>query len=156
MSVTRKSLWMLGLTFVAYGLLVAPNEGEFWPFSIYPMFSQGGNPWSRAVVQEIDDMPVSWDTLTVNDLPGRSFPLIEHGVDPIDLANFVSKTRVWDDARAGGLQYMFRPQLDDQRTLLVLRVNGRLATADSIDVSFVPYAAISSDETRLNPVLLRH
>lgn len=33
---------------VVYGLLVAIHLGEFWPFSIYPMFSQTGNPWTGA------------------------------------------------------------------------------------------------------------
>src|SRR5690606_30809333 len=87
---------VLLFSLAAYALLVGANEGEFWPFSIYPMFSQGGIPWSRAVVRDVSSEPVrSWSTVQASDLPGEAYPLLEHGVDPIDLANFVSKSRVW-------------------------------------------------------------
>jgi len=148
-------MWMRGLTFVVYGLLVATNEGEFWPFSIYPMFSQGGNSWSRTIVQEVDFVPARWDTLTTSSLPGRAFPLLDHGIDPIDLANFVSKTTVWDEPRAAALQRMFAPELDDQRRLLIFRVTGRLVESDSIAISFIPYAVVSAEGAMLNPALPR-
>ena len=153
MSPARTSAIILLTSFVVYGLLVSTNEGEFWPFSIYPMFSQGGNDWSRALVREVEADHADWDTLAVRSLPGKPFPLLQHGIDPIDLANFVSKTRVWNDARVDGLRRMFGEDLDRPGGLLVLRVNGRMTTPDSIGVEAVPYALLTSSGAELNPVL---
>lgn len=153
----RRSAVTLGSTFFVYVVLVATNLGEFWPFSIYPMFSQGGIPWSRAVVREIprDDPALGWESRTVSQLPGEPYPLLEHGVDPIDLANFVSKTRIWDERRVHGLRKMFGEGEIARRDLLVMRVDGRIVDDDSVSVSFVPYALMTADSTALNSSLPR-
>lgn len=134
-------------------MLVATNEGEFWPFSIYPMFSQAGNSWSRSIVRIEDPDAVTWDTLNVTDLPGNPYPLLEHGVDPIDLANFVSKTRHWDESRLRGLRRMFRIDESDVPPIVVYRVTGHITDGDSVQVVFIPYVALGSTTTRLNPSL---
>lgn len=141
-------------TLLVYGLLVATHEGEFWPFSIYPMFSQAGNPWSRAVVREVSPTEaVPWTSVSSFDaLPGSPFPLAEHGIDPIDLANFVSKTQTWDADRLNGLRTMFYDRVD-QQGLLVVRVNGRLAGQDTVALEYVPYVLMRTDTTALNPSL---
>jgi len=141
-------------TLLVYGLLVATHEGEFWPFSIYPMFSQAGNPWSRAVVREVPDAAaVPWTTVSSFEaLPGTPFPLAEYGIDPIDLANFVSKTETWDVDRLDGLRTMFYDRVD-QQDLLVVRVNGRLAGQDTVALEYVPYVLMRTDTTALNPSL---
>ena len=151
----RAKRWLL-ISFVVYGVLVATHLGEFWPFSIYPMFSQGGNPWSRAIVRDVTAEPdsVAWDTLPLHDLPGDPFPVLAHGIDPIDLANFVSKTKTWNANRAAGLQQMFYDNTTDRR-LLVLRVTGTLDDRDSVQVAFIPYALLAGEEIYLNPQLPR-
>ena len=150
---TRARTLLLG-TLLAYGLLVATHKGEFWPFSIYPMFSQAGNPWSRAVVREVSETTaVPWNTVSSFDaLPGTPFPLAEHGIDPIDLANFVSKTETWDANRLNGLRTMFYDRVD-QQDLLVVRVNGRLVGQDTVALEYVPYVLMRTDTTALNPRL---
>ncbi len=153
MSNQKKAAWLLIVTFVAYGVLVASNEGEFWPFSIYPMFSQAGNPWSRAIVVELEDETVRWDRVRTHNLPGRPYALLEHGIDPIDLSNFVSKTRAWDVDRVAGLHRMFGYRGGDYGDLVVMRVNGRLMEDDSVDLTFVPYAVLSDTGVEINPVL---
>lgn len=141
------------VTFLVYAMLVAAHLGEFWPFSIYPMFSKGGNPWSRSVVRVVDtDSLANWQSYSANDLPGIAYPLLEHGVDPIDLSNFVSKTKTWSLERVEGLRDMFYADNLDQ-TLLVMRVNGRITEADSVVVEFVPYALINRSGASLNPGL---
>lgn len=142
-------------TLLVYVLLVATHAGEFWPFSIYPMFSQAGHPWSRAVVRDVSDVdPVAWDTLSAPDaLPGTPFPLAKHGIDPIDLANFVSKTTAWNAARISGLRTMFYDQVSE-RDLLVMRVNGRLVGSDSVAVAFIPYVLVRADTASANPLLV--
>ncbi|MEM1125095.1 MAG: hypothetical protein AAGI71_00470 [Bacteroidota bacterium] len=149
----RRAVRLLAAVFVVYGLLVATHLGEFWPFSIYPMFSQGGNPWSRALVMDVTDEPVvRWDTLRVEELWGTPYPLLPNGIDPIDLANFVSKTQTWDEARVTGLQRMFYDQLEGRR-LLVYRVNGRLHDTERVQVRYVPYVLIGADTSALHPAL---
>lgn len=141
-------------TLLVYALLVATHEGEFWPFSIYPMFSQAGHPWSRAIVRDVSGTEaVPWDTVAArSDLPGVPFPLAEHGIDPIDLSNFVSKTQTWNADRVNGLRTMFYDHADE-RDLLVMRVNGRLVGSDSVAVEFVPYVLIRADTSALHPAL---
>lgn len=143
-------------TLLIYALLVATHLGEFWPFSIYPMFSQGGNDWSRAVVRTVPDtLSPDWQTDTkVEQLPGTGFPLTEHGIDPIDLSNYVSKTETWTPARTEGLRTMFGAEVE-QHTFLVMRVNGRLTDQDSVVVEYVPYALVRDDDVALNPSLSR-
>ncbi|MDX1586597.1 MAG: hypothetical protein R3222_07630, partial [Balneolaceae bacterium] len=53
--------------------LVATHEGEFWPFSIFPMFSQAGNPWSRGVLERVDNRNDTsiWATKTISDIKDR-------------------------------------------------------------------------------------
>ena len=88
-------------TLVVYALLVATHLGEFWPFSIYPMFSQGGKAWSRAVVLDVsqDIDAINWDTTSTTNLRGEPYALHERGLEAADLANFVHKTRLWDRQR---------------------------------------------------------
>src|SRR5690625_1138715 len=54
-----KALKILGVLFLVHAILVSTHEGEFWPFSIYPMFSQAGNPWARAMVLDVTDLEES-------------------------------------------------------------------------------------------------
>lgn len=143
-------------TLLVYALLVATHLGEFWPFSIYPMFSQGGNDWSRAVVRTVPDtLSPNWQEASEPEqLPGTGFPLTAHGIDPIDLSNYVSKTEAWTPARTEGLRTMFGDETQEH-TFLVMRVNGRLTDQDSVVVEYVPYALVRNENVALNPSLSR-
>ena len=57
--------------------------GEFWPFSIYPMFSQGGRPWVRSLVREVTDAsdPQLWRPRIVDELPGAPYVMDTRGID---------------------------------------------------------------------------
>lgn len=155
MNLYRRALRITGSIFVVYALLVATHLGEFWPFSIYPMFSQAGNPWSRAVVRQINTEPeaLPWDTLQVDELPGEPLPLQASGIDPIDVANFVSKTDTWTPSRVAALESLFSDELSSGRKLLVTRVNGHIGEDDSVRVYGVPYVFLSADTTVANPAL---
>lgn len=152
----RRAGRVVVFTLVAYGALVAANLGEFWPFSIYPMFSQGGNTWSRAAVLDVTDIEgADWENRSFSELPGEPYPLLTHGVDPIDLANFLSKSKRWDEGRVAGLRKMFAAHTLEDRRLMVMRVNGRITPEDSVIVEFVPYALLTSETTTLNEALPR-
>lgn len=155
----KKSIKAIGLTFLVYALLVATHLGEFWPFSIYPMFSQAGNPWSRSIVRDLSDLPedgaVPWQIVDSDALPGKPVALTEHGVDPIDLANFVSKTEKWDADRVEGLRNMFRADQLAGQKLLVFRAGGEMNAQDSVVLHFEPYVLIHEQGAQVNPTLPR-
>lgn len=153
--VRRRAVQALLATLLLYALLVATHRGEFWPFSIYPMFSQAGDPWSRAVVRDVsaEGDSIRWSSYrSPGRLPGTAFALGPHDIVPIDLANFVFKTDAWTPERVEGLRTMFGNHLD-AHTLLVMRVNGRLTASDSVLVKYVPYARLGADTTALHPNL---
>ena len=158
LSSERRAMRAIGVTLLVYVVLVATHLGEFWPFSIYPMFSQAGNPWSRAIVRDIsgsDAEAIRWAPVPPESLPGDPVALTDHRVDPIDLANFVSKTEVWDENRVEGLRNMFRADALAGQKLLVMRARGRFNEADSVILQFEPYVAIFNDGAVVNPTLPR-
>ena len=156
MPVYKRSVRVVLATLLVYILLVVTHLGEFYPFSIYPMFSRGGHPWSRAVVRDVSSVGElsSWSPVNSADLPGDPYPLVPNGIDQIDLANFVSKTEIWNEDRVAGLERMFYDQLDGRR-LLVMRANGHIDEEDIVQVEFVPYALLDMSGTVLNPTLKR-
>lgn len=146
---------LLGGTFLVYALLVATHLGEFWPFSIYPMFSQGGNTWTRAIVRDVSEPPEGtlWQTVYEDDdLPGEAYPLGLTDINQNDVANFVSKTRVWNADRIAALRKIFGESLDE-RSLLVFRVQGRLAEGRDVEVAYTPFLVLAPDSTYFNPTL---
>lgn len=155
MNLYRKAIRITGGIFLVYAVLVATHLGEFWPFSIYPMFSQAGNPWSRVVVRQVESGPeaVSWDTLRVDSLPGEPFTMEEAGVDPIDLASFITKTERWTPARASALQSLFRNDLNAGKRLMVMRVNGGFSEKEEVLIDVVPYVYVTGDTTIANPAI---
>lgn len=116
------------MVLVVHAALVATHEGEFWPFSIYPMFSQAAKPWTRTVLYELRPVELDrlrWSPQRLEDVPGVPFAAAEHGIEVIDLAKFVGMTkRRWDDARVEGLRKMLGESA--RRSLVVYEVSGRL------------------------------
>jgi len=157
MNVYQKSIRIVGGVLVIYALLVATHLGEFWPFSIYPMFSQAGNPWSRSLVREMpsdvtDAQKVSWTTASLDSLAGDPYPLVPQGINQNDVANYVSKTESWTADRIQGLRSIFAKNRSLPSPLLVYRVRGHLA-GDSVAVSATPVLLFTNDGSHLNPSL---
>ncbi len=138
---------------VLYATLVATHAGEFWPMSVFPMFSRAGQPWTRAVVRELEATePVRWDTLQAPaTLPGRPFPLNATTLDPVDLINFVTRPEPWDAQRRQTLQRLFGPELEGRR-LLVLQVQGA-PSAEGVQLRYIPILALTADTVLLHPAL---
>ena len=150
----RRALRIILGTLLVYALLVATHLGEFWPFSIYPMFSQAGNPWTRAVVREMppDTEAVPWDTLAFADLPGAPHPLVPQGINQNDVANYVSKTKTWTPRRQQGLRNLFAKSRQLDQPLLVLKVGSALV-GDSVAIQAMPVMFITPDSLALHPDL---
>jgi len=151
-ALTNKARTIISTVLVVYALTVAMNLGEFWPFSIYPMFSQGGNPWSRALVREIPEgEQVSWEMTDLDNLPGLPYGVASNGVDPIDLANFVSKTQTWNSVRVSALSFMLLAGVEESKKLQVFRVQANLDDADNVIIRATPYLVVSNDSNFVNP-----
>lgn len=136
-------------------LLVATHEGEFWPFSIFPMFSQAGNPWSRGLVQKIDTINDStvWETKPISEIEDQVLSLDSIGVDAIDYANFVSKTEIWDQKRIKALRDLLNINEHPGAQWMAIQVKGYLTEDDSVIVETIPLFLFTEDSTYQNPDL---
>lgn len=152
-SFSKRGIKIIGITLIVYALLVAPHEGEFWPFSIYPMFSQAGNPWTRAMVLNVTDKPDSeiWERHILQDLDSDVVDLRSYGVDQIDFSNFVSKTENWTNTRRNALIRMFGSDAIGSERWMVSKVKGEMIGADSVAIEIIPFFLITSDSTFMNP-----
>lgn len=150
-----RGMKIIGITFLIYILLVATHEGEFWPFSIYPMFSQAGNPWTRAMVLDVSDMPDDriWETRSLQNLDADPVPVGAFGVDQIDYSNFISKTQNWTEPRKEALKEMFGSDNIGQKAWMASKVRGELIGEDSVAVKITPYLLIRGDSVLTNPNL---
>jgi len=126
--VDRRPAAALSALLLAYLLLIASHRGEFWPFSVFPMFASAGKPWARALVVELD-APLSEAELQrehlLTALPGAPFPLARHGVQQHDASSLVQRVERWSDDERAALARLFGT-LACERPLLVLRVRGTL------------------------------
>ena len=136
---------------------MATHQGEYWPFSIYPMFSKAGKPWTRALVRDVTAVEDSllWEQTGIADLNGNPVPLGSYGVDQIDYSNFVSKTKTWDEQRVSALRTMLGEKNIATQDWLIYKVHGRLVGDDSVTVQAVPWLLFTSDSSVFNPDLAR-
>lgn len=142
--------------FIVVFILLATHKGEFWPFSIYPMFSKAGNPWSRALVREVPPSQLiidDWSELEVAELPGAPFKLNINTLDNIDYANFINKTVVWTPERIAALRSFFNKYNGDDKILFCYSVKGRLDEEEDIEISAHPYVILTPDTVWINPIL---
>lgn len=152
---SKRSLKVIGILLLIYGMLVATHEGEFWPFSIYPMFSQAGNPWTRAIVLDVTDLPEDeiWDQRPLSELSVDPVPVGNYGVDQIDFSNYMSKTENWTQRRRNAVRYMFGPENIGAGRWMASKAHGRLVGEDSVVVVIQPFLLITSDSVYTNPTL---
>ncbi len=143
------------ITFLLSGILLATHEGEYWPFSIYPMFSKAGNPWTRAIVTDVSNVDSAsvWQTTSLNEINGTVESILDAGVDQIDFSNFVSKTRNWDEKRVQALRTMLGEQHFYNEDWMIFKVRGQMVGDDSVTVQVTPYLLFKSDTTLFNPNL---
>lgn len=141
----------LGIVLGLYATLMATHAGEFWPMSVFPMFSQAGRPWARVIVRELNATePLSWDTLqTPTALPGRPFPLNETDLDPVDLADFVMRTDLWEAPRRQALQRLFGAALEG-RHLLIVQVRS-FPSSNGIQLYYIPLPVLTTDTIQVHP-----
>lgn len=145
----RRTVRAVACVVVLYGVLVSTHAGEFWPFSIYQMFSQAGQTWTRVLVRSVppDGLPL-WETTSLDDAPGAPFPLAEFGLRANDLASLIQEPVTPADLET--LHQLLRPHVADQ-PLLVLRAVGSRGSDHHIDVRVTPFAVAYPDTLLVSP-----
>lgn len=151
----KRGMKILGIIVIVYGLLVATHEGEFWPFSIYPMFSQAGNPWTRAMVIDVTDVPDNeiWLVQSPGTKTGPPVAMRDIGVDQIDYSNFISKTQNWTDSRKDAVRRMFGPENIGSSRWMAAKVHGEMIGSDSVAITIQPFLLVTADTVLTNPHL---
>jgi hypothetical protein len=137
----------LSVVVASYVALVASHGGEFWPFSMFPMFSGAGRPWQRALTVRVDEgllhgeLPASY---ALDHLPGEPFPLLAHGIPQNDLSSLVQRAERWDQAEQRAFGQLFNALPCSALPLLVLRVRGSLADG-AVEELATPLASLSCE-----------
>ena len=134
-------------------ILMATHLGEFWPYSIFPMFSRAGRPWRNVLVREVADpaAPGLFTTVAVEDLPGIAFPVAGHGIPQRDLAKLVREESDWQGDSPAKLRGMLEP-FADRSWLLVVRVVGPMPEAGRVITEATPFLLLGPDgAVRHNP-----
>jgi hypothetical protein len=151
---TKKGIYLLVGIFIAYAALTATHKGEFWPFSIYPMFSQAGQPWNHSLVRKVSghSSNINWSSKTKSELPGSVFALNKIGINQNDLTAYIDKRNHWNQKRIQGLRAYFGKALNKD-SFLIFRVHGQIRPDrnDSVTVTYIPFVLIRKDTTLFNP-----
>lgn len=155
--IESKSLRLVGLILLVHVLLVSTHEGEFWPFSIFPMFSQAGAPWTKVLVRDVTDLDESTLQarlpLPVSMLPGQAVPLMRYGINQDDLSNFIAQTPVLNSESISLLKDLLGAQNLKDKRWLIFQVRGRLEQ-DSVIVESFPLMLFQPDTVILTDHLI--
>jgi hypothetical protein len=136
----------------AYAGLVLTHRGEFWPFSVFPMYSTGRSAWSRPVLREVSGAgPAPWQVVDLAHLPGRPFSLFEAGVQRAALRRAFRTPWEWEAEGIASLRSLVGEEGIRGRRLLLFDVRGTLAAVDGVDVECVPLALFTEEATLVNP-----
>jgi len=153
----KKSRRILIAVFLIYAALVASNRGEFWPFSIYPMFSSADRPWVRAIVRNVEVMPsdsVHWTPVDVPDLPGDPFVLDDHNVLANDVAAFLNSPDPWNPMRLEDLRTLLGASPSNGRAFVLYRVEEERDVDEPLRVRCTPLLYLFPETEELNPNVL--
>lgn len=152
---TKRGMKVIGILMLIMAVLLAPHEGEFWPFSIYPMFSQAGHPWTRAMVVDVTELNDDeiWEAYSLENMQADPVPVGKYGVDQIDYSNFMSKTENWTESRRNALITMFGADQIGSDRWMASKVHGRMVGEDSVAVVIQPFLMFTADTVYLNPHL---
>jgi hypothetical protein len=143
----HKALQLLSATWIAFVVLMVTHEGEFFPFSIYPMFSKAGHAWHRIVVRDVSGLDSSalWLERSLSDLPGEPVPLGSVGVETIDVADFINETAVWTNERRSAMRKLFGNSIGFGRRWMIYRVQGSMDASGEVHVRSQPTILLSEN-----------
>ncbi len=150
----RTAAAALLVVFCSYAALTATHGDEFWPFSIYQMFSSAVRPWTRALAREV---PVSslddlWQPVSLTDLPGRPVALKKLGAPQNDFSAFVRQSPRWTPSQRKKLQALLGYRSSDGYALVIYRVDGTPGPRGAMVVC-TPVLLVHSESVSVNPSL---
>lgn len=145
---------LLAMLFLLHAVLVSTHRGEFWPFSIFPMFSQAGHVWTRSLVREVPDATdsLSWEATSLRQLPGRPVPLASRGISQNDVAGFLFNGTARSGKREKALRRLFADDAARSK-LLFMRAEPARPENGSFAVTARPFLLLTPDSVYLNPHL---
>jgi hypothetical protein len=131
----------------AYAVLVLVHDGEFWPFSRFPMFSRAGRAWERALVREIrareatEPLAEVWE----DELPGRRFRLNRFRINQDDLSQVVQRMQGGFAPEHAALLEKYFDDSRRTRHLVLYSVRGNFRPDRSVRIRYRPLAVIGPD-----------
>jgi hypothetical protein len=135
---------------LVYLLISARGDGEFWPFSKFPMFSRAGRPWTRALVVEMT-VPVpdaSLQEVWEKELPGPVFPLHRVHINQDDLSAVVRSITPPVNAEQAAFLADYFERVRHDKTLVLYSVRGKFRPDRSVRERFTPLAVIGPEGVR--------
>jgi hypothetical protein len=137
-----------------YAVQVVRNSGDFWPFSTFPMYSEGRTEWSRPVIREVPCAlgHEAWFPTELDDLPGEPFSLFEKGVDRDKLRDFFDENLAWSREKILSLREFVGEENVRGRCLLIYDARGEVDER-GVDVDCLPLAVLTEHDTHVNPLL---
>ena len=144
----RRGLAVLLGTALAHAGLVATHRGEFWPFSLYPMFSRAGRPWTRALVRHVPPESLLLErSYSLAALPGEPIALDALGIPQNDLSSIVQRADAPAEVDRAAALALFRELPCESGPFVVFAVRGAL-TADAVAETAAPMITLSCDAER--------
>jgi hypothetical protein len=133
---------------LAYAALLATQRGEFFPFSLFPMFSKAGRPWERAIVRELTTVPAC--AVDAEQLPGSAVALAPLGLDQNDVSKALLRIREMSD-QAAAEQTLARlfAGARASRPLAIYQARGSLDAARSVRVILHLLGTIDGERAQL-------
>ena len=151
----RRTAAVLIAVLAVYAGLVLTHRGEYWPFSVFPMFSTFRQTWSTPVVREIPGTAGAdvWRATGLDLLPGTVFSLDTYGVNLHELRSLFLSNEAWEPQEILSLRSLIGEANIRGRHLLVIDVRGKVDQDERVSVEGVPLAIFSENDTRMNPAL---
>jgi hypothetical protein len=145
-----KTLALSLLGVYAFLVLILVREGEFWPFSRFPMFSRAGRGWERALVREIKAREAAEPLTEVweDELPGKRFRLNRFRINQDDLSQVVQRMQGGFAPEHGALLEKYFDDSRRTRYLVLYSVRGNFRPDRSVRIRYRPLAVIGPDGAR--------
>jgi hypothetical protein len=147
---------IVGCVFLAvYLCVIAIGDGEFWPFSKFPMFSRAGRPWRRAIVREVsaDELQAPLVEAWEKELPGKPVALHHFQINQDDLSAVARSLTLPLSAEQAALLATYFDRLRHEKTMVLYSAYGRFRPDRSVRVRFLPLAIIGPDGAREVPAV---
>jgi len=136
------------ITLFLYAALLSTHAGEFWPFSTYQMFSQGGKGWEKPVLVEMDESSCRAASFShLSQLEPHTISLADYNIDHRDFSDYISFRKCWEQEDLQGLQRLIKPVLQRYESCIIListELNEGVITS-----SFAPFLFMNTEQTSI-------